>query len=72
MLAFLAAGLSSKALAEFQISTTAQSELDELLEKNREADITETELERLDAIVDMPGLFNLLKGRARRGQAHNP
>ena len=69
MLAFLTAGPSQKALAEFRISDAAQHELDDLLEKNREAEIDEIELERLDAIVELLGLFNLLKIRARKSLA---
>ena len=72
MLAFLAAGPGPQALAAFQISASAQRELDEFLDKNREGEISEIDLEALDAVVDMLGLFNLLKARAKRGLTHNP
>jgi hypothetical protein len=62
---FLMAAPSPQAIVNFKISLPTQNRLRELLEKNREAQLTEMEQSELDAYEQVDYVMTLLKAKAR-------
>ncbi len=54
-----------EALAEIKLGISEQTQLDELLEKNAEGLLDESEMVRLDNLIKKIDQLNLLKARAR-------
>lgn len=54
-----------EALAEIKLGISEQSQLDELLAKNAEGLLDESEMMRLDNLIEKIDQLNLLKARAR-------
>ena len=65
MIDFLARGPSPEQIAAFKVSPSAQARLEELLEKNRENELTDDEAAELDLYVQINHVMLLLKARAR-------
>lgn len=64
VLDFLIKRPTPEEIASFKVSEQAQSRLRTLLDKNREATLTETELSELDLYEQLEHLMILLKARA--------
>ncbi|MEO1389956.1 MAG: hypothetical protein AAFV85_21685 [Cyanobacteria bacterium J06634_6] len=58
------------ALAESKLSTDTQSQLDELLNRNKENHLSEVERSQLDQLLSRIDSLNILKTRARYTLAH--
>jgi hypothetical protein len=54
-----------EALAEIKLGISEQTQLDELLEKNADGLLDESEMVRLDNLIEKIDQLNLLKARAR-------
>lgn len=54
-----------EALAEIKLGISEQTQLDELLEKNADGLLDESEIVRLDNLIEKIDQLNLLKARAR-------
>ena len=65
MIDFLAGGPSPEQIAAFKVSPSAQARLEELLEKNRENELTDEEAAELDLYEQINHVMLLLKARAR-------
>ena len=65
MIDFLAGGPSPEQIAAFKVSPSAQARLEELLEKNREKELTDDEAAELDLYEQINHVMLLLKARAR-------
>ena len=65
MIDFLARGPSPEQIAAFKVSPSAQARLEELLEKNRENELTDEEAAELDIYEQINHVMLLLKARAR-------
>ena len=70
LLDFLMTAPSPQAIINFKISPLAQERLHDLLQKNREAQLTDAEQNELDAYEQVDHMMTLLKARAR--QASTP
>ncbi len=68
MLDFLAARPTPSELIAYKISPAAQLRLEELLEKNRESELTQGEAAELDTFQTVNHLMLLLKARVRAAQ----
>jgi hypothetical protein len=66
MMKFLASSPTPEQIIDFKISTGAQERLEELLEKNREESLTETESAELDVYELVHHSIIRLKADARR------
>jgi hypothetical protein len=64
VLAFLATNPSPQEILDFNLTTTMQERASDLLEKNREAQLTSVEVTELDEYVHINDLLSLLKARA--------
>ena len=65
---FLSSGPTTAQVLAFKISPEAQDRLEELLHRNREAELTETERDELNTYLHFSEYLTRLKARARRGQ----
>lgn len=65
MLDFLAGGPTPQEIIDFKVSPVAQSRLEELLEKNRESQLSSAEASELDTFQQVNHIFILLKARAQ-------
>jgi hypothetical protein len=65
VIGFLAAGPTPAQIAEFKVSSATQARLEELLDKNRENDLTEGEVAELEMYEQINHILLLLKARAR-------
>ena len=63
LLELLSSGADAKRLLGFRLSSAKQARLDELLEKNREGNLTEEESAELDDFERFEHLVRLLKAR---------
>jgi hypothetical protein len=73
ILDFLVATPSPQDIIAFKVSAETQARLGELLEKNREDTLTESEQAELDAFEQIDHIMSLLKAKANRQlkqQAH--
>lgn len=66
MIDFLATGPTSEQIITHKVSVHTQDRLRELLDKNREAGLTDAENAELDAFEYVDYFMSLLKARARR------
>ena len=66
MMDFLASGPTPEQIVLHQSSPALQERLEELLEKNREAELTEEEAAELTAFEQVNDVMSSLKSRARR------
>lgn len=64
VLDFLISGPTPREIAAFKVSEDAQARLGELLEKNREGRLNETESAELDLSEQLDRLMTLLKAKA--------
>lgn len=64
VLDFLAAGPSAQEIVRFRPSAEAQQRFSELLEFNRQRELTLTETEELDHYVRIDRMISLLKAKA--------
>jgi hypothetical protein len=69
IISFLASGPTPEQIILHQASPTMQERLGELLDKNREAELTEAESAELDAFELVNDVMILLKARARLAQS---
>lgn len=65
MLDFLAGGPTPQEIIDFKVSPVAQSRLEELLEKNRESQLSPVETSELDTFQQVNHILILLKARAQ-------
>ena len=65
MIGFLASGPTPAQIIAFKVSATAQARLDELLDKNREEGLSDTETAELDVFAQVNHVLLLIKARAR-------
>ena len=65
---FLSSGPTTAQVLAFKISPAAQERLEELLHRNREAELTATERDELNTYLHFSEYFTRLKARARSGQ----
>ena len=65
MLDFLAGGPTPEQIIAFKLSPATQARLEELLDKNREAELTNEETAELDVYKQINHILILLKARAR-------
>jgi len=72
MIDFLVSGPTPQQIIAFKISSVAQDRLDELLDKNRENGLIESESAELDLYEQINHVFLLLKARARSAKAGRP
>ena len=63
---FLAAGPTAGEIIDFKISESAQQRLEDLLDKNREAELTPEEKAEVDQYLEYRQMMILLKASARR------
>ena len=63
---FLVSRPSARQLLDFKISESAQERLEDLLEKNREAELTPEERAEVDQYLEYRRVMILLKASARR------
>ncbi len=66
MLDFLASGPTSQQIIEHKATPAAQARLEDLLDKNREEGLTETEAAEMNTFRQVNHVMILLKARARR------
>lgn len=69
---FLSSSPSLEQIIQFKISDTAQQRLEELLDKNREEQLTNAEQTELDQYLQYRHVLILLKASARRAIAARP
>lgn len=62
---FLASGPTSREIVVFKASPTTQARLDELLDKNREGELTDEEAMELELFAQINRILLLLKAQAR-------
>jgi hypothetical protein len=65
VLDFLVAGPGPREILAFKVSPATQNRLGDLLEKNREEELTDLEQAELDAFEQIEHVMVLLKARAR-------
>lgn len=65
---FLTSSPTLEQIMTFKISDSAQERLEELLDRNREAELTPDECAELETYLQFSDLMTRLKARARRGQ----
>jgi hypothetical protein len=65
ILDFLASGPEPEEIINFRVSTEAQERVSQLLEKNRESTLTQSENAELDLYVQIDQIMTLLKIRSR-------
>ena len=65
---FLSSGPTTAQVLAFKISPAAQDRLEELLDRNREAELTEAERDELNTYLHFSEYLTRLKARVRRGQ----
>lgn len=65
---FLSSGPTTVQVLAFKISPEAQDRLEELLHRNREAELTATERDELNTYLHFSEYLTRLKARARSGQ----
>ncbi|MBX3001034.1 MAG: hypothetical protein KF893_21105 [Caldilineaceae bacterium] len=65
ILDFLASGPEPEEIINFRVSPEAQERVSQLLEKNRESVLTQSENAELDLYVEIDQLMTLLKVRSR-------
>lgn len=65
---FLSSGPTTAQVLAFKISSAAQDRLEELLHRNREAELMATERDELNTYLHFSEYLTRLKARARRGQ----
>jgi hypothetical protein len=65
---FLSSGPTTAQVLAFKISPEAQDRLEELLHRNREAELTATERDELNTYLHFSEYLTRLKARARSGQ----
>ncbi|SRR6266496_814264 len=69
MLEFLTSGPTPEQLLDFKISSSTQQRLEELLDRNREENLTQDERTELETYLQFSHLLTRLKARARSGHA---
>ncbi len=69
MLDFLASRPSEQQIIDFKISADAQERLEELVDKNREEDLSQDERTELETYVQFSHLLTRLKANARSNQS---
>lgn len=62
---FLASGPTPEQIVAFKVSPTVQARLEELLDKNREEGLTDSEAAELEIYEQINSILLLLKARAR-------
>src|SRR5260370_5189398 len=67
MLEFLTSGPTPEQLLDFRISSSTQERLEELLDRNREDNLTQNERTELETYLQFSHLLTRLKARARNG-----
>jgi hypothetical protein len=65
MMDFLVSGPTPAQIIAFKVSPPAQARLEELLDKNRENDLTDDEAAELDGYAQLNHVLILLKAHAR-------
>lgn len=65
LLDFLASGPSPEKILEFQLSPAAQKRASELLQKNREQELSEADSKELDFYVELGDFLGLLRAKAQ-------
>ncbi len=65
---FLSSGPTTAQVLAFKVSPEAQDRLEELLHRNREAELTAAERDELNTYLHFSEYLTRLKARARRGQ----
>jgi hypothetical protein len=65
---FLSSGPTTAQVLAFKISPAAQDRLEELLHRNREAELTATERDELNTYLHFREYLTRLKARVRRGR----
>lgn len=65
---FLSSGPTTAQVLAFKVSPDAQERLEELLQRNREAELTVTERDELNTYLHFSEYLTRLKARARSGQ----
>ena len=66
ILDFLISGPIPEQIAAFKVSLSAQARLDELLDKNREGNLTDDEAIELDGYIQLNHILILLKANTGR------
>jgi hypothetical protein len=69
---FIAAGPTTENVANFRPSADAQHRVSELLERQRESQLTEDEAAELDTFVQLETILRLAKAKARLILANRP
>jgi hypothetical protein len=62
---FLAAGSTPEAVANFRPSRAAQARVSELVEREKEAGLTQEETAELDHFLELEHILRMAKARAR-------
>jgi hypothetical protein len=62
---FVARGATAEEVANFRPSPEAQKRVSELLERQRESDLTDEETAELDGFVQLEHILGLAKAKAR-------
>lgn len=68
LIEFLSSSPTTEQIVKFKISPDAQERLEDLLYKNREAVLSQSEKTELETYLQLSHLVTRLKARARKGQ----